>query len=731
MGIEYLMRGDDGMNKNPWQWAAMALMALGILSAFLLINNRISTENQAKVAEIALDYTEIQKLADQSEENVDWWLAEFRKMGALSAAVGEESLSSLREEGRNLDYGLLYNIRKNLDWRNSYPQELIRKVESREYKDHHLFVRIQDPFARQLVSKGLKARYPDSLYDAYITADTDYYVIKNRPEDVYYNQVTKLIDRDSNPDKEVSEPATSLADSMGLGFDPAKIESVKGAGLEVIPRSINYNVFPEKLVGAYKNDLKELGITPRVVLFIGKEVTGYPSHQTELTAYMKENNIAMGLIETPVQRGAIEQADSVKLTRDLDYHAVRAFSVMPYIQKRYKFYNYEGAEEIENTMYRAITERNIRLIYFKPFKYNDLRYVTNVTEYQKTFENLKNRLEPHQITLGEFSQMPKNSPSKYLQVLLASGLWAALLLLLNQMWAIRPVYKWTLLVLGFAGSVVLFRFAPALGGEMTAFGSSVFFPSLAGLYLVRSMKSLYVSDTPQSFSATLLQGVSVLAVTTALSLAGGLIVGGALSGSEYLLEMEIFRGVKASQLVPLVVMTGIYLYSFGYRRSRAEIKTHLHFAGDLKAILFEEIKIYYLVLAGIVGAIGYVYIARTGHETNITPSDLEMISRNFLEYVLLARPRTKEFLLAFPIIVSGFVFARFHLKKLIYPAALGGMIGLTSVANTFSHLRTPIYLSVVRTGYSIAFGAALGVIAFSVLWMIVSVLQKRIRSIVE
>ncbi len=719
------------MNKNPWQWAAIVLIALGILSAFLLINNRIATENQAKVAEIALDYTEIQKLADQSEHTTDWWLAEFRKMGALSAAVGEESLNSLREEGRALDYGLLYNVRKLPDWQKSYPETLIQKVTSREYKDHYLLVRIQDPAVRQLVSKGLKARYPDELYDIYSSADMDCYVIKNRAEDIYYTETTKLVDKDSKPDKEVTGPAVSLAENMGLGFDPLKIKAVQQSGLEVIPRSINYSVYPDKLVSAYKNDLKALGIKPRVVLFIGKEVTGYPDHQSELTAYLKENKIAVGLIETPVQRGQIEQADNVKLTEDLNYRAVRVFSVMPYIQKRYQFYNYKGAEEIENTLYRAITERNIRLIYFKPFKYNDRAYVTDLSEYQKTFTNLGERLKPHQITLGKFSMMPANAPSNTLRILLASGLWAALLLLLSQVWPIRPVIKWSLLALGIVGAAGLFRVAPSLGGELTALGSAVFFPSLAGLYLIRQMKALYLSDTPPAFGKTLVQGVGVLAVTTALSLTGGLIVGGALSGSEYLLEMQIFRGVKASQLLPLVVMTAVYLYAFGYRRSRQEIKNQRHFAGDLKSILFEDIKIYYLVLGGIVGAIGYIYIARTGHETNIQPSDFEMISRNFLEYMLLARPRTKEFLLAFPIVVAGFVFARFHFKKLIYPVALFGMIGLTSVANTFSHLRTPVYLSVVRTGYSIGFGALLGILAFAVLWMLVSALENRIRSIVE
>ncbi len=719
------------MNKNPWQWAAIAFIALGILSAFLLVNIRMTTERQAKVAEIALDYTEIQKLADQSDQDTGWWLTEFKKMGALSAAVGEESLYSLREEGRALDYGLLYDVRKELDWQKSYPEELVKRVDSREYRDQHLLVRVQDAETRALVKKGLENRYPRELYDAYNAPDMDFYVIKNRPEDIYYTPKMKLLDKNSKESKEVSAPAYSLAEDIGLGFDPVKIRTIQQSGLEVIPRSINYSVYPEKLVTAYKNDLKSLNIQPRVVLFIGKEVTGYPDHQPELTAYLKENNIAVGLIETPVQRSQIEQADIVKLTQDLNYKAVRAFSLMPYLQKRYKFYNYEGAEEIENTMYRAITERNIRLIYFKPFKHNDLSYVTELKEYQKTFSNLEERLKPHDITLGKFSLMPSNTPHRSMQIFVATALWAMLLLIVNQMWTIRRSYMWSLLMVGFGGAAGLFKFAPSLGGELTALGAAILFPSLAGFYLIRSMKALYVSDEKVSFSKSLIQGVGVLAVTAALSLTGGLIVAGTLSDSAYLLEMEFFRGVKLSQLFPLLVMTAVYLYSFGYRRSRTEIKSQHHFAGDIKAILFEDIKIYYILLAGIVAAIGYVYIARTGHETNIQPSDLEMISRNFLENVLLARPRTKEFLLAFPIIVSGFVFARYSFKKLIYPTALCGMIGLTSIANTFSHLRTPIYLSVARTCYSIAFGAVIGVVVFAVLWMIISVLEKRIRSLIE
>jgi hypothetical protein len=108
-------------------------------------------------------------------------------------------------------------------------------------------------------------------------------------------------------------------------------------------------------------------------------------------------------------------------------------------------------------------------------------------------------------------------------------------------------------------------------------------------------------------------------------------------------------------------------------------------------------------------AAGYIYIARTGHETNIQPSTFEMITRNLLEVKLLARPRTKEFLIAFPAIIVAVYAARNRYKTILFLAGLAVIIGQTSIVNTFSHLRTPMYLSLIRTVYALGFGIVLGI----------------------
>ena len=111
-----------------------------------------------------------------------------------------------------------------------------------------------------------------------------------------------------------------------------------------------------------------------------------------------------------------------------------------------------------------------------------------------------------------------------------------------------------------------------------------------------------------------------------------------------------------------------------------------------------------------VGLAGYYYLARTGHETNVTVSDVELIFRNDLEDLLLARPRTKEFLVAFPGIMLAVYCAVRRLPFWTALFGLAGTIGLTSVCNTFMHIRTPLYLGFVRTGYSLLLGIVIGVI---------------------
>jgi hypothetical protein len=124
-----------------------------------------------------------------------------------------------------------------------------------------------------------------------------------------------------------------------------------------------------------------------------------------------------------------------------------------------------------------------------------------------------------------------------------------------------------------------------------------------------------------------------------------------------------------------------------------------------------DIKILYVFIGLVLGYVGYIYISRTGHETSVQPSDIEMIVRNFLERELPARPRTKEFLIAFPALYGMVYFLNKDYKIIAGIMSVGAVIGLASIVNTFSHIRSPLYLSVARSGFSFLFGIITGVVA--------------------
>ncbi|MBQ1302378.1 MAG: hypothetical protein IIY29_03410, partial [Firmicutes bacterium] len=113
-----------------------------------------------------------------------------------------------------------------------------------------------------------------------------------------------------------------------------------------------------------------------------------------------------------------------------------------------------------------------------------------------------------------------------------------------------------------------------------------------------------------------------------------------------------------------------------------------------------------------------------GHETGLDVSTMELLARNFLEEILYARPRTKEFLIAFPAVML-FVYSMVRNQKICaFIFGLAGVIGFTSVINTFMHIRTPMELGFSRTAYSIVFGVVLGVLYVVVFDVICRLFRK-------
>ena len=100
---------------------------------------------------------------------------------------------------------------------------------------------------------------------------------------------------------------------------------------------------------------------------------------------------------------------------------------------------------------------------------------------------------------------------------------------------------------------------------------------------------------------------------------------------------------------------------------------------------------------------GAVYILRTGN-FGLPVANMEIVLREFLEKVLVVRPRTKEFLIGHPAL---YILLRERRGKAAWlmPVAV---IGQLSMVNTFSHIHTPLLVTLIRTGYGLVFGYIIG-----------------------
>lgn len=716
------------INKKIALFLAILLLNLGVVP---FLNDRSSAEGYAKQYDIVLDYDEMAALESQSEHDLTYWLKNFKsQMGINKVALIEENLNSLNDNEKVDVYAHTMDaIAKEPEWKDNYPVALISMMEKDGFDKYDILVEIRDDYYKKFLFSAMKERFKDNQYKTFDDGSRAFILIDGKPKNALYTQAYKLMDSEKDGVTEKIDVIGSKIMFIGLGLLPEKVKLIKEAGCEVIPRTLCYNGFNgTKFAKAVVADYEKNGASKEYLIAGGEAIIGNDDGIKFAQNYVKKNDTKVTLIETTTQRGNIFQGGLNQLVIDNDYKAVRAFTVWNYIQYRYKFYGYSGAQEIENTFFRAITERNIRMIYFKPIKENqDLHtYVTNFKEYKQLFDNLDARLAKHGFERGSASVMERTGGHGFSMALLSLGIVLAVIALLSTLFELDRKVAIGLAVIGLLGLAMATHVMPNSFVLLLSFSFAVVFACLAiTLFLSESRNLQGKLSKDASVAAIVKYAAVVLFGTVCLALIGGFATAAPLSNNAFMLEMEIFRGVKVAQLLPLMYFFVAFLAYFGFRYKKEEnAKLEWH---DLKEMLLTNVQFWMVILAGVLGAVGVYYIMRTGHDSSIEVSNVEMLFRNYLEDHLIARPRNKEFLFAFPaIMLAVYMFVR-RQRLLALLTGLCGVIGLTSVINTFMHIRTPLYLGLARTGYSFVFGLILGTIAILVIDFGRVILKKCIK----
>lgn len=439
-----------------------------------------------------------------------------------------------------------------------------------------------------------------------------------------------------------------------IGYVDSMIDMTKEVGLNVVIRVSNSasanasTLYNEAIELAKENNSN--------ILFAGVEVVGFPSAENikAFSNELKENNLGIYTIEFTNLKGVATAAKAV------DYNVIRLHSVNMNV--------YDVEQSIERSV-RAIKERNFRSIFIT---------ADTTVNGQVAYDNLVSVLNgikektPSNFTLGKatkFEQMNIPTWSYY-----AAFIAAAAFIALAAAYVFN--FKW-LTILAFVGMLGLF------GGFI-----------LLDRIIIAQLIALIVAVVTPIFAVLPLPKVTnvkqmlktygrAIGITTI-----GIIIGIAiLNGNEFLTKIEEFRGVKLVYIVPMVF---VFFYA-----------SYKH----IPKLLNMQVKYWHLVVIGIIGIVGLYYISRTGNSGSV--SSFELAMRSFLEDTLYTRPRTKEFLIGFPLFILALYITR-HSKAVATYVLVGGVIGFLSMTNTFTHYHIPIYVSILRTIYSLVLGLGIG-----------------------
>ena len=694
------------------------LALLGLLASLVPIVNRVQTEESNKYYDYVLDYASLRSMARQSSQTEDEWLDLFRSLGVDKVALSEASALNLHDNAAIPVHAMtVKKAAESYGWENNYPAEVVSWLsESTDVSDAIIWT--ETAAAYEWMLDAFNVRFENFEAKTYLEGEHGFIFIQQQENGM---KGEKLLD-------------------LRLGIWPGTVELIERHGYQIVPRTVTQkDMNGTKFAQAYIDVLKHYNAP--YFMNNGDELVGYESDEgwDLLVQYLNESGASVAMMEQNDQSQNQTWPGIEDLLNETGYRGIRVFNEWAYIQNRYQYCGYEGPEEITNTFFRAIAERNCKVIFLKMILEPDSDvswdadekewvYITDPAEYEKLLADLDTRLAPLGYTRGTVPAMQMEDPSVLLKVVQGIGTAALIVILLDLFFFISKRWRTILLALGALGFAGLAVLKPAMFRLILSMSGGIVMPSLAAVGLCRVLMEKRRTEPQAKFGRVLgyTLGISVLTILAAFC--GSLLATSALSQLSYMIEMDLYRGVKIMQLIPIGLFILAYLLVYAYEETGARdaVLAHVGPRGEkgrvkrFNAYFAQVMKtpmqlgwfvaIVVIAVAAVFLLLVFVYyIYRTGNST--TTPETELAFRNFLENTLIARPRTKEMLIGWPMLMLFIWSLRRGMKFLPMVFGMGMSIGLVSVVNTFLHIRTPFLLSLLRTGWGILFGLLIGLAA--------------------
>lgn len=211
----------------------LALLAVTVLVSLTVIARRWQIESENKTYDVILDYNELELLAQQSEEDITWWLEQFRDMGITRVGLTEESLTSLMENSPlSVTSTMMDTVIQDADWRDNYPAEFVSAITDYGYDRFDVLVQISGEEATAFVTDAVEQRFHPEDVVMLNLGEEAFILLNGEVNDTLYLSDFSYVDTFEKGFTERSEIVSSKLMYISLGLMPSQggHHSVSGHG---------------------------------------------------------------------------------------------------------------------------------------------------------------------------------------------------------------------------------------------------------------------------------------------------------------------------------------------------------------------------------------------------------------------------------------------------------------------------------------------------------------------
>jgi polysaccharide pyruvyl transferase CsaB len=501
-----------------------------------------------------------------------------------------------------------------------------------------------------------------------------------------------------------------------LGTDTALAQEIADFGFKIIFNYKSTGYVHSSDPGLLFQKIENFNY-PCTLLFTGDKITGYPDYARRTAQFIsrlekQKKNVLTGILEFHKPLGLEILIDEVSSPGFIRVHTITPEEMITISWKK-----------ALDRWLRAVRERNLKVLYIRLFQQGrsvlNEGYISSPVKLNLHYiKTLRQRITEAGFKPGDYKS-PAQSKAGRLQLFLISAAVTAFACALIAIFFKISLEKAFFLFLFFSFSgmaaFALYRDITPLR-QLYAFISAVVFPSLACIYTMDSFDTEW-KGILNCFSGSFWAGFKGLVFV----LTGVIFITALLYDTAFILKIEQFRGVKASFLVPLFIA----LIYFSRKNSI-----------DL-SFLKKPLTLLHLALGMSVIAITGLYILRSGNVPGQGATiSIETSIRTLLEETLIARPRTKEFLIGYPglfllgLFTAGKGFIKRDLTFLKLAALMGTAVLYISTTNTFCHIHSPLKISVLRTANAALTGIPVGIAALFVFYFAFALVKGKGKNLV-